>query len=363
MIGNSRRARGAAAPFLEGLNTNVNRPTSQHWVPRFYLRHFSTPQTRNTDEPQVWIFSKDRADGDEVLASVRKVCARRYLYSPVSESGERTWDLEEKLADLEAELGALWPALAEDYRDISDPDLRKALSLFVAVMHLRSPETLRAAEEIHQGLVAFFESAPQRPDGTPDVDSVEISGIVRLFDAGDWHAYKAWGKNDHQRFFARLIQAEAVRTARVLLKKRWSMIVSERDTFVASDKPVGTHHGTHEVFGLKTAGVIVTFPVSPRRLLIMDDRHEEPANQYYPLNISTAGAFNGLVWRNGSRFMITGRAIPEVLTEIVECEDFSTVTPPSVTGRTPSNRLDRRRRGDLLDRLNQPLLGQRVGLK
>ncbi len=58
------------------------------------------------------------------------------------------------------------------------------------------------------------------------------------------------------------------------------------------------------------------FPLSPKRLLVLDDKHSEPANQYYPLQKSAAASFNHAIWRNGSRFMITGRPIFEVLSEL-----------------------------------------------
>jgi hypothetical protein len=80
-------------------------------------------------------------------------------------------------------------------------------------------------------------------------------------------------------------------------------------------------HPTKTNSGLRTPGVVVSFPISPKRMLVMDDRHHEPANQYYPLQASGAGAINYHLWRNGSRFMITGRSVHEVLAEIVEWED------------------------------------------
>jgi hypothetical protein len=299
----------------------VKRPKNQHWVPQFYLRHFATPDTRGKNQAQVWVFSAEEADGDETLTNVRNICAKRYLYSPASESGERIWDLDRELESLEHTLAQLWPAVAADYTDLSDLALRKGVSLFVAVMHLRNPHTLRSVEQMHRELVAFYEEMPRRPDGTPDVDSVEIAGEVHRLDTSGWHAYRAWGKDDHHRFFTHLIRSEAVRLAESLMNKRWSMIVADHDTFVTTDKPVAIQHETRAVFGFRTPGAIVSFPISPARLLVMDDMHDEPASQYYPLKPSMGGAFNHHIWHNRSRFMITGRPIPEVLAELVGWAD------------------------------------------
>ena len=213
------------------------RSKNQHWVPQFYLRHFATLETRGKDGAQVWIFSCDEKDGDETLTNVRNVCAKRYLYTPVGPSGERTWDLDKKLEDLEGMAGAFWPTLANGFVDLGNSDVRKAVALFVAILHLRNPTTLEAVEDIHHQLVGFYDDGPMRSDGTPDVDSVEISGKVYDFDTSGWHAYRAWGKNDHERFFTKFIEGEAVHLAELLMAKRWSMMFAEHDTFTPPTGP------------------------------------------------------------------------------------------------------------------------------
>ncbi len=105
------------------------------------------------------------------------------------------------------------------------------------------------------------------------------------------------------------------------MKKRWSVVVAEIDTFITTDKPVVKQHKTKSSFGFRTEGVIVSFPLSPTRMLLMDDMHQEPANQYYPLHEGADGAFNFAMWQNGSRFMVTGRAVRDVLSEIVGWAD------------------------------------------
>ena len=91
--------------------------------------------------------------------------------------------------------------------------------------------------------------------------------------------------------------------------------------FITSDKPVILEHPSQQTFGFATPSSIVMFPLSPKRLLVLDDKHSEPANQYYPLQKSAAASFNHAIWRNGSRFMITGRSVHEVLAEIVKWAD------------------------------------------
>jgi len=291
-------------------------------VPQFYLRYFATESSRRTDQPQVWIFSKDDAGGDEKLTHVRNVCGKRYLYSPMQPDGDRNWDLDAKLDDIESILGGLWPKLANGMVPLDDGPIRKGLALFVAIMHLRNPEVRKGVEHIHSLLVKLYESAPKLPDTTPAIDAIEINGEVHKVKFEGWHNYREWSKDDHDRFFAHIIQSEAIHIAKILLHKRWSIVLADADTFITSDRPVSIHHADRQVVGFDTAGGVICFPLSPTRLLIMDDLHNEPANQCYPLQKSNIGGFNNLIWRGGSRFMITGRSVPEVLTELLAFEEL-----------------------------------------
>lgn len=287
-----------------------------HWVPEFYLRYFATPETRSAKRPQVWIFSKDASDQDESLTWIRNVCGKRYLYAPLEPDGSRDWGLEDQLEGLETTLGKIWKELAEGFVHLDDKAIRKGVSLFVAVMYLRNLETRKMVETIHQQLVAFLARIPSRPDGPPDLSSVEIGGRAFPVEVAGWHEFRSWKKNDHDKFFAGIVRSEAISIAEMIMKKRWSVVCAETDTFVTSDKPVAMQHLSCHVVGFGTPDGIVTFPLGPRRLLVMDDMHDEPENQYYPLQQSNAGAFNLGIWRSGSRFMITGRPMQEVLAEI-----------------------------------------------
>lgn len=297
----------------------MTRPKHQHWVPQFYLRYFSTPETKEKKEAQVWVFSKDETDGDERLTNIRNVCGKRYLYTSLDEAGERVWSLETKLDRLESLMGTIWPELAEGFIDLGDEPIRKGLALFIAVMHLRNPEVRSFITKLHQQIVKACEAMPMHPDGRPAVSSFEMGGVTYAINLDDWHEYKAWGKNDHDKFFAHIVEREAIHFAELLMKKRWSIVFAERDVFITSDKPVAVQHLTRMVVGFGTEDTVITFPLTQKRVLVMDDRHQEPANQYYPFEKSNGGAFNYSIWRNGSRFMITGRTVPDVLSEILEC--------------------------------------------
>ncbi len=294
----------------------MSKPKNQHWVPQFYLRYFSTPETIEKKYPQVWIISKLEEDGDEKLTSVKKVCGKNYIYTPKTKNGDRNWHLENKFGSTEFTISLLWDRLANNFADLSDKTIRKGVSLFIALTYLRNPEIRRQIEERYNQLVNFYKSIPADESGIPLIDTIRVKGVAYKFDTGDWHEYKSRDKNGHDQSFTQLIQSEAVKIAEILMQKRWSIIFSETDAFVTSDKPVILVHPSIKNFGFDTKGVVVSFPLSPKRLIVMDDLFNEPANQYYPLLKSNLGCYNLLIWNNINRFLITGRSISEVLSEI-----------------------------------------------
>lgn len=184
-------------------------------------------------------------------------------------------------------------------------------------MILRHPDTLKEMPAIHQHIVQFFDEAPERADGIPDVEAIEINGEAHRVDTTGWHEYRSWNENDHHQFFTNFVRSGAIRLAISLMKKRWSVVFTNVPSFITSDKPVTKQHPTKQAFGFGTKNTIVSFPLSQTRLLLMDDMHNEPANQYYPLKEGNLGDFNFVTWQNASRCMLSGRPIEEVLREIV----------------------------------------------
>ncbi len=143
------------------MNVDKNRITKiQHYVPRIYLRGFST------NKKQIWSYTIDPLDNGTYV-SIRSVCQEDYLYEVRDDAGniltpnwiERIFtDLEgmfaTKLRELENKA-----FLKENYRTrcfltIEEKAFWKA---FVAIQMMRSPIVLREAnaviKELSQGLL------------------------------------------------------------------------------------------------------------------------------------------------------------------------------------------------------------------
>jgi hypothetical protein len=289
---------------------------AQHWVPQFYLRYFATPDTRETSRPRVWIFSKH--GGDPKLTSIRNVAAKSHLYTPKDASGSRDWQTEERLGDLESVVSRMWPELANGFVDLHESDAnRKALALFVSTLHLRHPRSARLTVEMHSQLVTFFETIPKDSAGNPLVVEFDRRGKVQPFDASGYAEYRSAGTERLRQVFVDDIRANAMWFAEALLEKRWSVVFSSEPVFITTDTPVTIVHRTQERFGIKTPGTVVSIPLSPTRVLLMDDRVDQPKGQYYPLGSHGPGPFNLEAWLSCERFMISPRSTDQVCAEMM----------------------------------------------
>jgi len=305
------------------------RPKVQHWVPKFYLRQFAIPETRQTDRPKVWIFSKHQ--GEPKLTSVRNVAARSHLYTPIGATGGRDWKMEEMLGDIESLLARLWPELTDGFADLHGQEsIRKIVALFVSTLHLRHPDSIRVVVEMHENLVSLFEGCPKDAAGNPLISEVDYRGDVRPFDNSGYQAYKSAGPDEIRQMFVDGIRAHATWFAEALMEKRWSVVFSESPVFVTTDTPVAIVNRFRERFGITTPGTVVSIPLSPTRVLLMDDRNDQPQGRYYPLAAHGPAPFNLSAWHGCERFMISSRDPDEVCAEILAWTDAN---PPS--GRPP----------------------------
>lgn len=266
-----------------------------HWVPQSYLRPFAAdPETRE----KIWRFGKTQ--GDPEMKPIEKVAVKFYLYAPMSDAGVRDYTFEQKLSDLENWFGDdLWIRLGQELMPLQWEPLRKMVSLLAAVMYLRNPAQLDHAKELHRRIVETYEQLPSLPT------QLEYEGKTYNFDTSNWPAYRDAGEEELKRLWIDSVSS-CTWLAEMLMKMRWSIVFSDSPVFITSDHPVTITHPSLEFRGLRNPQTSVLFPLSPTRLIVMDNLHHEPANQHYPLKADPA-AYNFTLWRNANEYMLCHR--------------------------------------------------------
>jgi len=263
-------------------------------------------------------------DGDSPQkVSIDNIAAKKHLYTPKQADGSRDWSMEEELSGLEGLLSRIWDKLAYEFMDLNSDPVRKGLSMFIACLIVRNPEHLADTRETHHQMVEFLDSLPKDKNGNPRVGSIEYDGKTEPLDPSGFQEYKNASDDEVHRMFLDSIKHTGWDIANLLLKKRWSMIFSEKPVLITSDKPVAVLNPNDKLrsFGIRTKGTVINFPVSPTRLLTLDDMHEEPPGQYYPLLPGNAGVFNVLTWQNTIRFMVSHRHPDLVCKEMLTTAD------------------------------------------
>jgi hypothetical protein len=275
-----------------------------HWVPQSYLKAFAS----DGNGRRIWRFSRN--EGEPELKRIDKVAVKYHLYAPMGTDGRRDDALEKKLADLENWFGdPVWKAVCTDFPDFSWEPLRKMIALLAAVMWLRTPRQFEFWKSMHRQFADSFASSDSLPD------AVSINDRRVELDHSSWPAYRDATEEDMKRAWNEWL-GQAANIAKLFLEMRWAILVSDKPVFITSDNPVlvGDTLGPHR--GLKHPDMMVTFPLSPTRVLMMDNRHSEPDAQFYPLKHNPAST-NMLIWRNAIEHMFSPRDPHEVCAEMI----------------------------------------------
>ena len=300
-----------------GTRIPQNKAKKQHWVPFSYLKYFAVPETKSQKEPNAWIFSKN--EGEPLLVPIRSFARRKYLYSPIDKKGNRSWYTEDKLHDLESLMGGkILPYLNDSLVDYKgNKVIKNCLALYMSTLFLRHPSNIQLIQNIHSQLNEFYDSLPKNNKGNPFIDEIVYKGKSIAFNNSKYKEYKSSDKNDIQHMFVNYINSQAIECAKILLEKRWSIIFSDTPVFITTDNPVITENLERETFGLRTEGTIISFPISPTRLIVLDDRKEEPDGMYYPLGNHGPGPINLTLWKSAKEYMMSHRHTDEVLSEML----------------------------------------------
>lgn len=276
-----------------------------HWISQAYLRTFTSDLEKRE---KIWRFGK--TEGDAELKPIDKAAVRFYLYAPKDADGKRDYAFEAKLSGLEQWFGeSLWQKLCTEMVDLQWEPLRKMVSLLVAVMYLRTPAQFEASKAMHRQIVDAYSQLPGLPT------EFEHKGKVYPLDTSKWPEYRDASDDDMKRFWLSQV-GSAAWLADILMKMRWSVVFSDTPVFITTDNPVTIVHPSLQFRGLNNPDTTLIFPLSPTRVLMMDNRHNEPHGQYYPLKESP-GSFNSTLWRNAIEHMFSHRDTDIVCAEML----------------------------------------------
>ncbi|QKK02848.1 MAG: DUF4238 domain-containing protein [Pseudomonadota bacterium] len=265
------------------------RPQIQHWVPRFYLKHFATEETRRTPNPKVWVINKSKSPSEPELMTTRRICGQRFLYTPEGTDGSRDWSLEEHLSELESQAAEYWEALSRAQLDLSEPTTRSRVAEFLAALHLRNKFVFDLYKGVMETKIALFgeteltqrvareKNNDDRPDPT--------------------HA---------GRFFAQSTKNNIPSVKESFMSFRWTLLKCEQNVLITSDVPVSFIDSLPQRSGPGAKDPKAIFPVSPSTMLYMEHCDGQPDTVQKEIDGALFWKINRVIAHQAEMFVVLG---------------------------------------------------------
>jgi len=207
-----------------------NQVRVQHFVPQFYLRRFAIPVFTDRKKAKIWVM--DSANGEVFTKKVGNIAAVDYLYSHKTTDGTRSFEVENKLSELENLIARFYDRFVDGIPDLAQSwGMKKFLSLFLATLMTRHPDEEDMNRHIHANMVEQLEQMPKDQDGIPLVDSFLHRGKQYPFDPSGYHEYAAADENRLKEAFAAQIIPVAESLVDDLFSKRWVIFCTDQPVF------------------------------------------------------------------------------------------------------------------------------------
>lgn len=259
--------------------------TKQHYVPQFYLRQWAD------GDKKLWMYGVNGQT--PVRISIDEVAFERGLYSHPAVDGIPPLTTEKKLAEgVENIYARFWPEMVDCAENIRT---RKNVARFIALMDARNPRR----KKLLTNITAYFQekAGQMKPDG-----KIEILGQNKTVLLRPAEIKQTFNAENTQSAFVNLMPEQAELISEILVKRRWGVIFSDTPAFATSDSPVVLYRGTctKASFGFATPGTMIFFPVSPTRMVVIDDSWQYDFAHY---KLTNPDAFNKIIIEAAVRFV------------------------------------------------------------
>ncbi len=299
-------------------------PKRQHYVPKFYLKEFATNETYGKKD-KAQIHTYDLKNEEKSIRNIKTIAYEQYLYSPTNEENARSSYMEDKLADIESLMSKIWKDFANTRMGLSD-SMKKGISLFIATLILRHPDNLHKNKHMKNFL--YTDIMKHIPKGETKF-TFSANGQESIMEVKDIEDGLNASQYDESMFFIENIEYLSTTIVEQLIKKKWSIIASEEKVFITSDRPVIISNPETGLLGIGSKGVVISLPLSPTRLLLLEDNiNNEKDLSEYPLNKGHAPFYNSPIWSNAYRYIIGYKDTEEIIDEIYNYQEENKIDFP-----------------------------------
>jgi hypothetical protein len=269
---------------------------NQHFVPRFYLGHFATPETKSTENPRVWASSF--MPGQKFCANTRNLAAEKDLYNYCDS------EVDEKLQGLENFLSRYWHRFeAGDFA--MDLTFKRTMALFLASTHLRHPKEFERHRNERMKFERIAKALLAKPLATGESYAFGINQQAIRMDRAEVEKLAKFTNHDVAQSWGSIILDVTGPFAQKLIEeKQWNILFSDEPVLITSDCPVALFHPENPEPDLLTPGAQIYFPMNPKQLLLLGGRGIEP-DLAYRFKKSGEAYANLFMYQNAYRYVFS----------------------------------------------------------
>jgi hypothetical protein len=266
-----------------------NKPRAHHYLPVFYLKGFTAETLK--DKGFLWVYGKGKTPR---RSKPENEAHERDLYSFEDDEGERHDHAEEALPGIESVVAPLFRAIEGGYYDFHPHDW-EGLTYFMALMWLRGPTGADFVNRLYEQATEFaLKKQAENADEFAKFYQryLESSGTKTKVTADELRDFilsdKGKIEQKNHGFTLKLMFEGVPRISSILIKKRWTVLISNDDQFFCtSDHPVFTflpdtpgRPGTGSIgAGFEWPAVEVYFPLNRRQCLVLGNRARHKVRQ------------------------------------------------------------------------------------
>ncbi len=296
----------------------MNTPRKHHYLPKFYLKEFSS-NDRN-------LMQIDKATGHTAICAINDLATIRDYHRLDADDFDDPYELERSLSSVEGELAKATRRVLE--RGIEDLTDKARLVELVSMLRVRIPAVKAIIEENHRQFVRSgtvilerFEKFPRPPLGLEDVPRMDKLDI----EISNWICLKHMFK----------LAADG-KILRLLLSMTPSVIrAPEGEFFLTGDQPVAVYSPSakltrSEGVALTESDVEISLPLSHNTLIRLDWKPANPESVYAkPEEVSE---FNRRTVIMASNYVFAPHTNAVEASELVQCyQHFSAGMQPLQT--------------------------------
>lgn len=264
-----------------------------------YLRHWCS------DDGKMWITPTDGRKS--FRASPLNFAAENGLYDTSKIPELAMVDQERDLSDIEGIYEERWP---EVFDHIGDPATKLNLSRYLALTYLRHPDQIVQAKST----LASWRKVADMIKGSKEFEVVKADGSIDVVPTSELVAFSEETTVNIKSTFLKEMRTSLEAIAHTLCARKWG-VVFEKDkkpVFVTGDRPIILEQGLCKLpfYGFGTPGTIVTFPISPTRILKIDDGLKEDG-LHYPI-LRLPDLLNTTVISAAQRFIFSATELPSL---------------------------------------------------